>query len=94
MDAKSIIATENAPKIMRWTLGHFKPKVPAQYDATHGSVEFPFGTCQMQATTSELIVTVQAKDAKSLTSVKDIVGRHLEKFGIKEHIKVEWENES
>lgn len=92
MDAKSTIASENASKIMRWTIGHFKPKVPAHYDATHGSVEFQLGTCTMEATSDELIVIVQAKDAKSLISLKNIVGRHIEKFGIKEHIKVKWGN--
>lgn len=93
MDAQSNISTENASKIMRWTIGHFKPKVPAQYDATDGNVEFPFGTCNMEATADELIVTVQATDEKSLMSLKNIVGRHIEKFGIKENITVEWEAE-
>lgn len=94
MNAQSIIATPNAAKIMRWTIGHFKPKVPAQYNKTEGSVEFRFGTCNMQATDEELIVTVQADDEKSLTSLKDIVGRHIEKFGIKENIQVEWKAQS
>lgn len=94
MNAKATIATQNAAKLMRWTIGHFKPKVPAQYDETNGRVEFQFGTCSMEATEDELIVTVRAEDASSLTSMKNIVGRHIEKFGIKENIQVAWEDQS
>ena len=93
MDAQSIIATPNAAKIMRWTIGHFKPKVPAQYDETYGSVEFQFGKCSMEAKSDQLIVSIQSDNGKSLQSLKDIVGRHIEKFGIKENIQVEWEDE-
>ncbi|MEO1645491.1 MAG: DUF2218 domain-containing protein [Chloroflexota bacterium] len=94
MNAKSTIVTQNAAKLMRWTIGHFKPKVPAQYDETNGSVEFQFGTCNMEATADELIVMIHAEDANSLTSMKNIVGRHIDKFGIKENIQVEWEDQS
>lgn len=83
MNAQSIITTKNAGKLMRWTIGHFKLKVPAHYDATYGSVEFQFGTCNMEATSDELIVTVQAEDTKSLTLVKNIVGDMLKSSGLK-----------
>ncbi|MEL6524987.1 MAG: DUF2218 domain-containing protein [Chloroflexota bacterium] len=94
MNAKSVITTKNAEKLMRWTIGHFKMKVPAEYDKTQGKVEFPAGICTMQATTDQLIITVEATTSESLSWLKDIVGRHVEKFGIKENIHVEWENAS
>ncbi|MEL6310486.1 MAG: DUF2218 domain-containing protein, partial [Chloroflexota bacterium] len=77
MKAKSVITTKNAEKLMRWTIGHFKMKVPAEYDKTQGKVEFPAGICTMQATTDQLIVTVEATTSESLSWLKDIVGRLL-----------------
>ncbi len=84
MTAEATVKTPNASKILKWLCGHFKMKVPAEYDAVNGRVDFPFGVCTMTATDEALLIRVTAPDEESFTRVKDVVGDHLERFGHKE----------
>ncbi|KXK19883.1 MAG: hypothetical protein UZ15_CFX003001903 [Chloroflexi bacterium OLB15] len=92
LTAEATVATANASKIMKWLCGHFKMKVPAEYNDVSGHVNFPFGVCTMTATDTALLIRVQAPDAESFERVKLVVSDHLERFGRKEALTVVWQN--
>lgn len=90
MNAETQVKTEIAPKYLKWLCGHFNLKAQAEYDETHGTVQFEFGTCEMQAKGDALWIQVSAEDEESLKRIKYVVGDHLEHFGRKESIQVSW----
>ena len=90
MKAIARIETDKAPKYLKWLCGHFKIKVPAEYDATHGSIQFPFANCEMDAQLGELIMRVEAPDAEAFATVKEVVGGHLERFAHQDAVQVTW----
>lgn len=88
--AETQVATDKAPKYLKWLCGHFKIKVDADYDETHGTVHFPFGECELWAKPDELFIRVQAEDAESFARAKYVVGDHLERFAHKDSVRVTW----
>lgn len=94
MIAESYVPTTTAAKYLKWLCGHFKIKVPAQYDDHQGSIDFGFGHCQMQADSEALHIRVEADTTEALSRVKDVVGGHLERFAHKESVHVTWQDQA
>lgn len=90
MTAEALIETTKGSKYLKWVCGHFKIKVPAEFDDTWGKVQFPFGCCEMHAKPDALLIRVQADDAESFERVKFVVGDHLERFARKDDVRVVW----
>ncbi|MBE2184291.1 MAG: DUF2218 domain-containing protein [Anaerolineae bacterium] len=94
LTAEATVQTPNASKILKWLCGHFKIKVPAEYDAQKGHVDFPFGVCEMTASDAVLYIHVAAPNAEAFALIKEVVGEHLEKFGNKESLRADWEDKT
>jgi len=92
LTAEAHVKTEKASKYLKWLCGHFNIKARAEYNDQHGTIDFDFGHCEMDAEDGELIMRVQAADDVSLDRVKHVVGDHLERFGYKESIQVAWKD--
>lgn len=92
MIAEAHIETDKASKYLKWLCGHFGIKAKAEYDDTHGTVQFEFGDCEMQAHTSTLIIRVSANAEEPFSRIKFVVADHLERFGRKDSIQVIWED--
>lgn len=88
--AETQVETAKAAKYLKWLCGHFKLKVPAEYDDHQGRVQFPFGVCQLHARPDALTIRVEADDADAFARIKHVVGDHLERFGRKEALQVVW----
>lgn len=88
--AETRVETVRASKYLKWLCGHFRIKVPAEYDDWRGSVQFPFGACEMQVQEDALFIRVTAADDESFARVKYVVSDHLERFGRKDAIRVTW----
>ena len=92
MISDATVPTPNASKILKWLCGHFKIKVPAEYNDVSGHIDFPFGVCTMTATDEALLIHVQAPDSESFDRIKLVVADHLERFGHKESLQVTWQD--
>ena len=90
MKAVSRVETEKAAKYLKWLCGHFKIRVPAEYDERRGVVYFEIGTCEMDAHPGELMMRVEAPDAEAFATLKEVVGGHLERFAHKDDVQVVW----
>jgi hypothetical protein len=71
---------------------HFGHKLPAEFDARHGRVEFPGGPCELDAGAEAgiLHLRVTARDEEGLARLEDVVGRHLERFAFREKPEIRW----
>ena len=58
---------------------------------THGSLVFdPWGRCTIEATTTELVLRIDATDEENLHRIQDVVTRNLERFGRRDRLAVSW----
>jgi hypothetical protein len=55
-----------------------------------GVIRLDVGHCVLSAAPDELVLTASADDAEGLARVQDVVGRHLERFGAREELRVHW----
>jgi hypothetical protein len=69
---------------------HFAHKVPVEYTAEHGRLEFPFGTCVVEAESDLLVLRADAQDEPSLRHLEEVIARHLERFAFREKPEIRW----
>ncbi|HEU4349067.1 MAG TPA: DUF2218 domain-containing protein [Actinoplanes sp.] len=55
-----------------------------------GLIRWPDGSCDLTCEPGVLLLTATADDADALARVQDAVGRHLERFGAREGLRVQW----
>ena len=55
-----------------------------------GTIEWPDGNCGLSCESGVLVLVATADDAEALARVQDAVGRHLERFGARDDLRVRW----
>ena len=66
-------------------------EVQAQWSDTHGTVTFsPGGRCDLEATTTALLLRIEAADEEQLRRIQDIVTRDLDRFSGSEQLAIHW----
>lgn len=72
---------------------HFEHRLPVTADDTHGRIEFPAGTCELQALPEQatLVLRVSAALESDLPGLEDVVGRHLQRFAFREDLDICWD---
>ncbi len=88
--ATAQVETAKASRYLKALCNHFARKVTASYDDDYGRVQFPFGDCELRATTNALLITVTAVDETMFVTAKAVVADHLVRFGEKEELTVNW----
>ena len=83
-------ATPEASRIMQRLCYHFGRKVQAQCNEKRGTVVFPGGVCDMQATPAGLRFTLNADDENLLASGREVIDGHMALFTRKAPITLSW----
>jgi hypothetical protein len=69
-----------------------RPEVPhVEWSQTRGSVSFGGGRLTMEASPGALNLRAEADGEGSLEQVQDLVTERLERFGRRDHLKVNWQ---
>lgn len=70
---------------------HFAHKIPATFADNHGNIQFDGGACDLNADNANaLVLAVSASGPNTLTTLEDVVERHLRRFAFKEELSVQW----
>ncbi|TCZ65594.1 DUF2218 domain-containing protein [Roseicella aquatilis] len=69
---------------------HFQHKLPVTLDEAHGRIDFPAGTCTLDARDEVLVMQVAAGDAAGLASLEDVIARHLLRFAFRQPPEIHW----
>lgn len=69
---------------------HFAHKVPARFEGSDGAIAFPAGACRLHAEGDRLTMTVEAATPEGITTLQDVVARHLVRFAFREELAVAW----
>lgn len=66
-------------------------EVQAQWSDTHGTITFsPWGRCEIAATTTALVLRIEAAGDEHLRRIQDIVTRDLDRFRGGEQLAIDW----
>lgn len=90
LKAQAEVTTDKSSRYLKALCNHFNRKVTAEYDDNHGTVQFGFGYCELDATEGKLAIFIQAEDDENFGRVKYVVADHLERFSGEDALQVEW----
>lgn len=62
-----------------------------EWSDTDGTLDLGWGRCTMHAGPGTLTVRAEAASEESLHRVQNLITRNLERFGRREHLKVNWQ---
>jgi len=69
---------------------HFGKKIPATWDANHGTAEFPFGRCEMEARSDTMFFNCSAADPAAMTQLQNVISSHVAMFTKRSPLVVAW----
>lgn len=84
------VQSEHASKYLQQLCKHFAHKVPVAFTGDEGRIDFPIGTCRLNAGPGALILEAEAEDRDRLAQLQDVVDRHLLRFAFREVPAIEW----
>ena len=64
-----------------------------EWSDTHGIVSLSWGQCTLEATSSTLTLRAEAADEENLRRIQDLITARLERFGQRDHLKVNWQQQ-
>jgi hypothetical protein len=91
--ARAVVTTDAAPRYAKQLLAHLGNKVtvePLDGAPDGGRLRFAYGTATVRPGPDGLELVAEAADGESLARVQDVVARHLERFGARRELTVEW----
>jgi uncharacterized protein len=91
------VPTDAAARYAKQLLAHLGHKVAVEAidgEPQGGRLVFAYGTATVVPGPDRLTLRAAAGDAESLARVQDVVSRHLERFGARRAVVVEWQTDS
>jgi hypothetical protein len=88
--ATAFVATSRPQRYIRQLVSHFGNKVKTEFTDEGGRLEFDFGICDLKAVPRGIELIGTAEDAAQLETLKDVVARHLVRFGANDELTVSW----
>ncbi|MFN2562997.1 MAG: DUF2218 domain-containing protein [Jatrophihabitans sp.] len=88
--ATAAVATEAAARYAKQLVSHLGRRLEVREEDRGTRLVFPSGSCLLVVSDVGLELIAGAADAASLENVKDVVARHLERFGQRNELTVHW----
>jgi hypothetical protein len=90
--SSSRVATDRGERYRKQLASHFGNKIEVEQSAAGTVLKWGFGgTTTLSVENDALIMLAAADDGETLNRVKDVTGRHLERFGEKDGLVVTWQ---
>ena len=88
----SRVATDRGERYRKQLASHFGNKIEVEQSAVGTVLKWGFGgTTTLSVEDDALVMLAAADDGETLDRVKDVTGRHLERFGEKDGLVVTWQ---
>ncbi|WP_417773654.1 DUF2218 domain-containing protein [Stappia sp.] len=85
------VETQHASRYLQQLCKHFAHKVSVTFDASEGSVDFPFGDCRLKAGDDVLHIECVSDTQDTLRRTQFVVHDHLERFAWREKPEIVWQ---
>jgi caffeoyl-CoA O-methyltransferase len=90
VSATAFVVTSRPERYIKQLVSHFGNKVKTELTDEGGRLEFDFGVCELKAAPTGIELIGTAEDAAQLETLKDVVARHLVRFGGNDQLAVSW----
>jgi len=88
----SRVATDRGERYRKQLASHFGNKIGVEESPARTVLTWGFGgTTTLTVEDGALILVAAADDGETLDRVKDVTGRHLERFGERDGLVVTWQ---
>ena len=85
------VKTEKARGYLVQLCKHFAHKTDASFAGNRGRIRFTAGLCELNAEDAgALAITVSTADPNQLSTLEDVIDRHLRRFAFKEELAIQW----
>jgi caffeoyl-CoA O-methyltransferase len=92
--ARAEVATPTPDRYIRQLVSHLSHKVTTEQQSERtGVIAVHDGQCTLTGAGELLVLEATADTAEGLAHIQDVVGRHLERFGARAALRVEWKND-
>ena len=88
--ATAFVVTSRPQRYIKQLVSHFGNKVSTELTDAGGKLQFDFGTCDLKAAATGIEMVATAPEEKQLDTLKDVVARHLIRFGSNDELVVAW----
>jgi len=92
--ARAEVATATPDRFIRQLVSHLSHKATTELrpDGT-GVIAVHDGQCKLTGEGELLVLEATAEDVQGLAHIQDVAGRHLERFGARAALRVEWRSD-
>ena len=90
LPARADVATDAPARYAKQLVSHLGRRVEWTTEGPLSTASIAGGTGSVEVGDSVLVLRAQAPDAEALERVKDVLGRHLERFGQRNELVVTW----
>ena len=90
VSSTAFVVTSRPERYIKQLVSHFGNKVKTELTDEGGRLEFDFGVCELKAAPTGIELSGTAEDAAQLETLKDVVARHLVRFGVNDQLAVTW----
>ena len=90
LSTSAFVFTSRPERYIKQLVSHFGNKVKTELTEEGGRLQFDFGACDLKAAPTGIELIGTAEDAAQLETLKDVVGRHLVRFGANDELTVTW----
>lgn len=90
LGAIASVATDVPQRYAKQLAAHLGRRLEVQEDDAGTRIVFGAGYCQLTSRPGVLELRATAESSDALEQVKDVVGRHLERFGQRNELQVTW----
>jgi hypothetical protein len=90
LSATAFVVTPRPERYIKQLVSHFGNKVKTELTEDGGRLQFDFGVCDLKAGPTGIELIGTAEDAAQLETLKDVVARHLVRFGANDELTVSW----
>lgn len=91
MEKRANFETANASRYLGTLCKHFGHKVPTGQSGAKGWIDFPFARCELEASPTDLRLSVSAKAPVDLDKAQKVITSHLERFAFRENPELVWQ---
>jgi hypothetical protein len=91
LSSQARVVTDQPARYVKQLVSHLGHRVTTSVaDDGTGLVEFERGRCTLAPEAGVLVLAAVAEDDETMARLQDVVGRHLERFGAKAGLSVDW----
>lgn len=88
--ARAMVATEAAPRYAKQLASHFGHKAEIRAETEGPRIVLSVGSCLLVVGEAALELRAAAETAEGLERVQKVIGSHLERFGQRDELTVNW----